>query len=348
MGNLLNFIPGFRSGTKWKKFIASSYYVTSLFTLFSAGFWPFLIVLCFPVLVISFVDLFFYKSNRIPRKRSLVTMIIAFFLIGFSASLTPETGEPSQTDIAKQTNVPAETKVLPNLAKELVEEKKEPEVPPSKHSSTIKVHFIDVGQGDSILIQTSNKAILVDGGTASAGQTVINYIKAQGISKLDVVVATHPHEDHIGGLIKVIQSLPIMNFYMPNKSHTTRTFENLVAAINQSGAKRIQAKAGVTFELDGLNAKFIAPNSTSYRNLNDFSAALKITHGSNAFLLTGDAESVSEQEMMSVGHNLKAKVLKVGHHGSNSSTTDSFLRAVAPKAAVISAGRGNRDDLQKI
>ena len=211
-------------------------------------------------------------------------------------------------------------------------------LPPEPYT-TIKVHFLDVGQGDSILIQTPNKAILVDGGTASAGQTVINYIKAQGITKLDAVVATHPHEDHIGGLVKVIPAFPVTNFHMPNKSHTTRTFENLIGVVNQSGAKRIQAKAGVAFELDGIKAKFIAPNSTSYSSLNDYSAVLKITHGSNAFLLTGDAESRSEQEM--IGAGLKADVLKVGHHGSNSSTTSSFLKAVSPKAAVISAGRGN-------
>lgn len=139
----------------------------------------------------------------------------------------------------------------------------------------------------------------------------------------------------------MVQAIPISNFYMPNKSHTTKTFANLIATVNASGAKRIQAKAGVTFEIDDVQAKFAAPNSTSYSSLNDYSAVLKITHGSNTFLLTGDAESVSEQEMVNAGHNLKANVLKVGHHGSNSSTTNSFLKAVLPKATIISAGRGN-------
>lgn len=212
---------------------------------------------------------------------------------------------------------------------------------PEPATDNFKVHFLDVGQGESILIQTANHAILVDGGSASASQTVIDYIKSQGINKLDAVIATHPHQDHIGGLVSVIKTFPVERFYMPNKAHTTQTFANLIEAVNQSGAKRIQAKAGVSFEFDDAKAEFLAPNSANYDSLNDYSAVLKITHGQNSFLLTGDAERVSEQEMLDAGYDLKATVLKAGNHGSNTSTTDAFLKAVSPDCAVISCGKDN-------
>jgi competence protein ComEC len=187
----------------------------------------------------------------------------------------------------------------------------------------------------------SGQAVLVDGGTSAAGQKVIDYIETRGITELDAVIATHPHEDHVGGLVCIIRAFPVKDFYMPNKAHTTKTFANLMGIVNESGAKRIQAKAGVRFELGDVMVEFVAPNSASYKNLSDYSAVLKVTHRENSFLLTGEAERISEEEMISADHSLKANVLKVVHHGSNSSTTDAFLRAVSPESAVISCGKDN-------
>lgn len=208
-------------------------------------------------------------------------------------------------------------------------------------SELVKVHFIDVGQGDSILIQTPNSAVLVDGGPGSAGQKIVDYLRQHGIGELYAVVATHPHEDHIGGLVKVVDEFPIKNFYMPNKEHTTITFENLVYAVIDSGARRIQARSGVEFELDGVRFEFLAPVRLDYSNLNDYSAVIKVIHGKNSFLLAGDAEREAERDMLLEGLDLKADVLKVGHHGSETSTSSEFLIAVWPKYAVISVGEGN-------
>ncbi|MBE3572413.1 MAG: MBL fold metallo-hydrolase [Moorella humiferrea] len=214
--------------------------------------------------------------------------------------------------------------------------------PPPGDGRELKVHFIDVGQADSILIQTpAGKAILIDGGNNDDGIKVVNYIKSQGVKELAAVVATHPHEDHIGGLDSVIKEIPVAAVYMPNAVTTTRTFEDFINAVKASGATRIRARGGVKMDIPGLSVEFLAPNSNSYDELNNYSAVLKIAYGNTAFLFTGDAETVSEEEMLSAGYNLKADVLKVGHHGSASSTAAAFLKAVAPKYAVISVGKGN-------
>ncbi|MEW8959126.1 MAG: ComEC/Rec2 family competence protein [Moorella sp. (in: firmicutes)] len=215
-------------------------------------------------------------------------------------------------------------------------------VPTPGDGKELKVHFIDVGQADSILIQTpAGKAILIDGGNNDDGIKVVNYIKSQGVKELAAVVATHPHEDHIGGLDSVIKEIPVAAVYMPNAVTTTRTFEDFINAVKASGATRIRARGGVKMDIPGLSVEFLAPNSNSYDELNNYSAVLKIAYGNTAFLFTGDAETVSEEEMLSAGYNLKADVLKVGHHGSASSTSAAFLKAVAPKYAVISVGKGN-------
>ncbi|HBP65663.1 MAG TPA: hydrolase [Desulfosporosinus sp.] len=209
-------------------------------------------------------------------------------------------------------------------------------------SALLQVHFINVGQADSILVIAPNgQTILIDGGNTEDGPGVVNYLKSQGVKELTAIVATHPHEDHIGGLDTVIHSFPPKQVYMANGTSTTKTFEDFITAVNASGAKKIRVKAGVKLDVPGIEGLFLAPNSDQYDDLNNFSAVLKITFGKVSFLLTGDAEKVSEAEMLKSGQDLQATVLRVGHHGSSSSTTGEFLKAVSPKYAVISVGVHN-------
>ena len=207
----------------------------------------------------------------------------------------------------------------------------------------LKIHFIDVGQADSILLQIpGGKNILVDAGNNNDGSLVTDYLEKLGIKKIDFLVGTHPHEDHIGGMDNVIKAFEIGKVFMPNKTTTTKTFEDVLLALKAKNLKITTAKAGVSLlEQDNLKINFIAPNETKYEELNNWSAVLRVQYGDTSFLLTGDAEQLSEKEMLAAGANLKADVLKVGHHGSSSSTSQKFFNAVAPKYAVISVGKDN-------
>lgn len=208
----------------------------------------------------------------------------------------------------------------------------------------MKVHFIDVGQGDATFIQTPNgKTILIDAGERDMGNKVISYIQSLGVNTIDVLIATHPHADHIGGLPEVINNFSIGQVYMPKVTHTTKTYEDLLLAIQNKGLKINTAKAGVVLDVDpDIEAVMLAPNGEEYSKLNDYSAILKIVYGESSFIITGDAEDTSEKKMVGGGLNLKADVLRVSHHGSSSSTIQEFLSAVDPKYAVISVGRDNK------
>jgi len=207
----------------------------------------------------------------------------------------------------------------------------------------LKVSYIDVGQADSILIQTpGGKNVLIDAGNNGDATTIVNYIKAQNIDRLDYVIATHSHEDHIGSMDTVIKTFDIGQVVMPKESSNTQTFRDVMTAIASKGLKPIEAKAGVKLDLGSeIYAELLAPNSSGYQDINDYSAVLRLVYGKNSFLFTGDAETQSESEMLHLGSQLKVDVLKVGHHGSRTSSTAAFLKLVAPKYAVISVGKGN-------
>ncbi|MDD4238436.1 MAG: ComEC/Rec2 family competence protein [Desulfotomaculaceae bacterium] len=208
---------------------------------------------------------------------------------------------------------------------------------------SMRVHFLDVGQGDCMLVQFPNgQNMLVDAGKNDSAETIMDYLEANGIARLDYLVGTHPHEDHIGSLDKVIQEFPVGEILLPKVTASTRTFRDVLEAIADKGMQVTTAKAGVNIlEEEGLSVKLLAPLGSSYEDLNNYSAVIKLTYREVSFLLEGDAEAESEKEMLNSGADVRADVLKVGHHGSNTSTSLSFLNMVKPKYAVISLGEGN-------
>ncbi len=209
-----------------------------------------------------------------------------------------------------------------------------------KLKNNLLVHYIDVGQGDSILIQVNNKNMLIDAGNKDDGEKIVSYLKNQKVKKLDYVVATHPHEDHIGGMSEVIKNFVIDDFYAPKKITTTKTFENMIKALN--GKKIKTAFKGVELDLgEDVQCQMIAPNNKNYKEINNYSAVIKLTYKNTKFLFMGDAEKLSEEEIINNNIDISSDVLKLGHHGSSSSSSSKFLDKVSPKIAVISCGKNN-------
>ncbi len=213
-------------------------------------------------------------------------------------------------------------------------------VPTVSNSAKLTVHYIDVGQGDSEFLELPNgQTMLIDAGIPEEGPTVVNYIKGLGHSKIDYLIATHPHADHIGGMTDVVNSFSIGKFYMPKKTTTTKVFTDLIAALKSKNLGINVAKDGVSILKTGnLDIEMLAPVNITGDDLNQYSAVVKVTYGANRFLFMGDAGGPSEEQITA---DVSADVLKVGHHGSNTASTQAFLNKVHPKYAVIEVGKGN-------
>lgn len=203
------------------------------------------------------------------------------------------------------------------------------------------MHIIDVGQGDSILLQCDDHFMLIDSGESTAENSVKNHLKSAGVQKLDYTVITHPHSDHCGAMKSILTEYSTDCIIMPNISNNTPTWESLVDYIDNKNIPVKKATAGDTYNLGSCKITVLAPNSEDYDNLNNYSVVIKAVYKNTSFMLTGDAEILSEKEMMKNGFDLSADVLKLGHHGSRTSSSKKFLQAVNPKYAVISDGKDN-------
>lgn len=209
----------------------------------------------------------------------------------------------------------------------------------------VLVHYIDVGQGDSMLIQAGDANILIDAGENDKSGDVVAYLKSVGVKTLDMVIGSHPHSDHIGGLDVVIDTFDVKQVLLGDVPKailpTTRTYTDVLKAVKHKGLTVTLAHAGDSYEIGGGTLAVLGPVK-DYDDLNDTSLVVKFTYGDISFLFTGDQEAGAEQDMLDVGADVSATVLKVGHHGSSTSSSEAFLDAVGAKCYVIEVGAGNK------
>lgn len=211
----------------------------------------------------------------------------------------------------------------------------------NEDDAKLKVHFIDVDQGDSTLLESDGEFVLIDAGEKGYGETVADYIEHRGCGELKYMIATHPDSDHIGGLKTVIETIDTDSFITSETDKSTSAWLNVLRAVDEYDLNFIDARAGETYSFGEASFTVLAPLADSYDNYNNYSVVIKVTYGDVSFLLTGDAEKESEAQMLRSGEDLSADVLKCGHHGSSTSTSSAFLSAVDPAFAVISCGKNN-------
>ena len=206
------------------------------------------------------------------------------------------------------------------------------------------VNFIDVGQGDSIFIELpNNETMLIDAGEKYESANVIDFINDKGYSKIDYLIGTHPHSDHIGGLTDVINSYDVKEIYLPKVIHTSQTYETLLNTIDSLKLKVNAAFSGmVIFQDENLKITILSPTVEEYSNLNNYSVVVKLEYGATSFLFMGDAEALVEKDIIEYANS---DVIKVGHHGSDTSSSIDFVNTVDADYAVIMSGKDNQYDL---
>ena len=240
---------------------------------------------------------------------------------------TQSTKQPMPGSTAKQPNPTIE-----NQSKEL-----------SSARENLTVHFLDVGQGDSILLEHGDDTMLIDSGEIGKGNEVATYIKSEGIKSLDYVVATHPHSDHIGGMSVILNDFPIGHFVDSGYAYSSKTYENMLTTIDKKNIPFETPREGDKINFtSGVDVQVLNPGGTYFTDdINQNSVVLKVTDGKVTFLLMGDAGIEAENEIMKDGYNVDADILKVGHHGSRTASGAPFISAVSPDISVIEVGAGN-------
>ena len=202
------------------------------------------------------------------------------------------------------------------------------------------IHFVDVGQGDCILISKNNEHVLIDAGNNEDGPLLVEYFKELGIKKFKYVIGTHAHEDHIGGIDNVINNFELGHYYMPDVITTTKTFEDVLDALLAKKKAFETPNIGDKFKLSDTEFEVLYLGDDK-SDLNNTSIVLKLTYKNTTYLFMGDATSTVERILINEGKDLKSDVLKVGHHGSQYSSTAAFLKQVSPRYAVIQVGQDN-------
>jgi beta-lactamase superfamily II metal-dependent hydrolase len=298
------------------------------------------------------------KSNKFISVINVLPLLLIF--VACSASSTTQPTELSLSNAVEMSPGPAEvvsTAVMPEMVTATIEKPTAYSLPTAESSQVVQptlptdggsyqVHFVDVGQGDSELIITPNKkTILIDGGEQGTG--IVSYLKSVGVNQIDVMVNTHPHSDHFGGLVDIFNSgMPVKEVITNGRAANTELFNQFLDDIDKSKAEYVEAQRGDKFSVDGLDFYVVSPTKDyTSDDVNNTSLVIWMKYDGVSFLFTGDQAFDAENNLLASGINIKADFLKVGHHGSATSTSDAFIQAVAPKVAIYSAGVNNQFNL---
>lgn len=211
-------------------------------------------------------------------------------------------------------------------------------------SGDVSVQFIDVGQGDSIFIHDHDTNVLIDAGENDKGAVVVEYLRDQGINDIDIAIGTHPHSDHIGGLDTVMENIPVTTLLLPvipdSMIPTTKTYQDVLTTAQAQNVNVVFAQPGTSYPLSSGTLDILGPIGT-YDDLNSYSIVSRFSYGNTSFLFTGDMEKDAETDLIEAGVDLHATVLKLGHHGSNTSSSAAFLKAVGAEYYAVCVGEDN-------
>nr|HML46856.1 MBL fold metallo-hydrolase [Clostridia bacterium] len=216
-------------------------------------------------------------------------------------------------------------------------------IPMASLAADLTVTFLDVGQADAIFIECDGQTMLVDAGSVATANSVVQFLKEQGVEKIQYLVGTHPHEGHIGGFIKVLEQFAVESVWTARVDFPSELQEATEEAVQNEGLESLPATLGRTFPLGDATVTVVGPVGNEYDVLQNYSVVLRIDHGENSFLLTGDMEAQSELELVDTASEIDVDVLKVGSHGGIAACTPEFLKAVSPSYAVISCGKDMAD-----
>lgn len=259
------------------------------------------------------------KTGRIAQVAVLLVLVLLTVLITYA----PKLGLPSWGDLFRDSGINSAV---------------------NAEEYPFSVHYIDVGQADCSLLICGDDTVLIDAGDVDGYDAIHTYLQSQNVKEIDYFILTHAHADHIGSAVKILENYTVHNVIMPKYSEanmpTSKIYEDLLYALSDSEAKVIAAKPGNSYTLSACSFTVLAPNK-DYENVNNSSVVVRFVYGDTAFLFQGDAEKESEQDILDAGFPLQVDVIKLGHHGSKTSSSAGYLTAVKPQLAIISCGENN-------
>ena len=265
---------------------------------------------------------------------SITLMVFVLLSVGYGIGIVPESWISAVESVTSILDGP-KSPWKPVLGESDREKESQASTQQGAQEEALTLEILDVGQADAILAYMDGHYMLVDAGNNADGAAIVKYLESIGVDHLDYVIGTHAHEDHIGGTDDVIKAFDVDYIMLSEEPADTATYRSVVAAAEESPAEKLTPRAGNTYTLGQARWQILSCE-TGVKDLNESSIVIKLTYGNTSFLLTGDATANNEQELEMSGYDLNSTVLKVGHHGSAHSTSESFLRAVQPEIAIIS------------